>query len=221
MELIKRKSNIEVIGEVPWGTHFCLFYETKNDLIDVLVPYFKAGLENNEYCMWITSEPLNHNEAVNLLEKHMPDFDNYRKKKQIEIIPHDQWYKINNEFDSQRVLDGWTSKLEYALQMGFDGLRLTGNTFWLEDEDWNSFYEYEQEINKVIGNYNMLAICSYSLSKCGPTEILDVVHSHQFALFRRKKQWEMFKSMEQLKAEKKINNLKKNIALYLNQVLME
>ena len=58
-----RHSGIDVIGSVPWGTHFCQFYQTKQDLVDILVPYFKAGLENNEFCMWITSEPLEVAEA--------------------------------------------------------------------------------------------------------------------------------------------------------------
>jgi hypothetical protein len=60
----KRNSGIALIGEVPWGTHFCQFYQTRKDLIDILVPYFKAGLENNEFCMWVTSEPLNVDEFV-------------------------------------------------------------------------------------------------------------------------------------------------------------
>ncbi len=46
-----RKTAIGVVGNVPWGTHFCQFYKTKEDLIDILVPYFKAGLENNEFCI--------------------------------------------------------------------------------------------------------------------------------------------------------------------------
>ena len=37
-----RKTGISVVGDVPWGTHFCYFYETKQDLLDTLVPYFKA-----------------------------------------------------------------------------------------------------------------------------------------------------------------------------------
>jgi len=45
-----RNSGIEVIGNVPWGTHFCQFYQTKQDLIETLVPYFKTGLEKNEGC---------------------------------------------------------------------------------------------------------------------------------------------------------------------------
>lgn len=53
-----RKTGIDILGDVPWGTHFCLFYKTKEDLCDILVPYFKAGLENNEFCMWVCWEYL-------------------------------------------------------------------------------------------------------------------------------------------------------------------
>ena len=39
----KRKSGIALVGDLPWGTHFCQFYRTRKDLLDILVPYFKAG----------------------------------------------------------------------------------------------------------------------------------------------------------------------------------
>ena len=53
-----RKSGIDVIGDMPWGTHFCLFYETKEDLLDTLISYCKAGLESEEFCLWVVAEPL-------------------------------------------------------------------------------------------------------------------------------------------------------------------
>ena len=53
-----RTSGIGAVGELPWGSHFCQFYHTREDLLDTLVPYFKAGLENNEFCLWVVSEPL-------------------------------------------------------------------------------------------------------------------------------------------------------------------
>ena len=65
-----RKSGITILGDVPWGTHFCQFYKTKKDLLDILVPYFTAGLENNEFCMWVTSEPLNIKEAEKALRNY-------------------------------------------------------------------------------------------------------------------------------------------------------
>ena len=37
-----RKSGLDFVGDIAWGTHMCQFYKTKQDLIDVLVPYFVA-----------------------------------------------------------------------------------------------------------------------------------------------------------------------------------
>ncbi|MCK4786057.1 MAG: MEDS domain-containing protein [Desulfobacteraceae bacterium] len=56
------KMGSDFIGDVPWGTHMCQFYRTKDDLTDILVPYLKVGLENNEFCMWITGELLDEKE---------------------------------------------------------------------------------------------------------------------------------------------------------------
>lgn len=50
-----RRSGIDITGDVPWRTLFYQFYQTKKDLLDILVPYFEARLENNEFCMWVTS----------------------------------------------------------------------------------------------------------------------------------------------------------------------
>ena len=43
MESDMRRSGIDVVGKVPWGTHFCQFYETSQDLVETLVPYFERA----------------------------------------------------------------------------------------------------------------------------------------------------------------------------------
>ena len=58
MEHSNRPSGIAAVGDVPWGTHFCQFYRTESDLADTLVPYFEAGLRNDESCLWITGDRL-------------------------------------------------------------------------------------------------------------------------------------------------------------------
>lgn len=203
MEKSLRNSGIDIIGEVPWGTHFCQFYQTKQDLIDILVPYFKAGLENNEFCMWVTSKPLGVEEAKRALRKAIPEIDVYLEKGQIEIIPYTYWYVKDGIFDSQKVLNGWIEKLNQALDNGYEGLRLTGNTFWLEKKDWNSFVDYEKEIDSIIGNYSMIALCTYCLDRCSATEIIDVVINHQFALVIKEDKWTQFESSRRKKEEEK------------------
>jgi MEDS: MEthanogen/methylotroph, DcmR Sensory domain len=72
-----RKSGIDIIGDVPWGAHLCQFYQTKEDLVDILVPYIKIGLENNEFCLCITSLPLEVEGAKEALRGAVPDIDAY------------------------------------------------------------------------------------------------------------------------------------------------
>lgn len=184
-----RKTGIDVLGEMPWGTHVCLFYQTKKDLIDILVPYFKAGLESNEFCMWVSCEPVRGQEAKEALRKAVPDFDEYLKRGQIEIVPHTEWYLKEGTFDLQRVLKAWIDKLNQALTKGYAGIRVTGNMAWLEKKDWRDFIDYEKEVNDTIRRYRMIVICSYCIDKCETSEIIDVACNHQFVLVRREGKW--------------------------------
>ena len=177
-----RQLGLDVLSEVPWGTHLCQFYETKEDLIDALVPYFKAGLENNEFCMWVTAEPLRVDDAKASLGQVVENFYDCVAKGQVEVLDYRHWYTKSRQFDANEVLQGWVAKLDQALQRGFDGLRLAGNAFWLEKRDWDNFAAYEAVVDNVIGKYRMLAICSYYLGKCGPRELIDVVRNHEFSL---------------------------------------
>ena len=72
-----RKTGISVVGDMPWGTHLCHFYETKQDLLDILIPYFKAGLEHNEFCVWVICAPLSAEEARNSLRHAVPGADRH------------------------------------------------------------------------------------------------------------------------------------------------
>src|SRR5512135_1117299 len=74
-----RATGIEAVGPAPWGTHFCQFYGSPADLVEILVPYFKAGLEQDESCMWITSPPLGVREARAALARAVPDLDSYER----------------------------------------------------------------------------------------------------------------------------------------------
>ncbi len=205
-----RRSGIDIIGDVPWGTHICQFYDTKEDLTDILVPYFRVGLENNEFCLWVTSQPLEVEDAKEALRKSVPDVDVYLEKGQIEIISYTDWFITEGVFDSEKVLNGWLEKLNYASDSGYDGVRLSGNTFWLEKEDWNRFVEYKRQTDNVIGNYRMIALCTYSLHRHNTANVIDLVLNHQFALIKREGKWEHLESSRLKEAEKTAIQATKN-----------
>ena len=194
MENNPRDSGIDIVGDIFWGKHFCQFYHTKEDLIEVLVPYFMAGLKNNEYCLWVTSEPLNTEEVKKSLKSKLKNLDEFIRNGQIEIIDYRQWYTKSGKFDSEQVLNSFIEKEKQAIKKGFDGIRLSGNTFLLEKSDWDELADYEAAVNSVIGNHRMLAICTYCLDNCTSTEIIDVVNNHQYALIKQERQWKLMDS---------------------------
>lgn len=196
-----RKSGIELLGNVPWGTHLCQFYKTADDLVDILVPYFKAGLEGNEYCMWVTSEPLTVEMAGEAMRRAVAGFDRMVAEGRMEILPHTEWYLKDGYFDIDRVFAGWIERLEEAQGRGLAGLRTSGNTAWLEETDWEDFREYEETLDRIIGDYNLMAVCTYSLDMCGASEVIDVVANHRYALIQREGEWSLIESAERKKAE--------------------
>ena len=72
-----RQTGIGVVGDVPWGTHFFLFHETKEDLIDACIPYFQAGLESRELCMWGIADLLTEEEVRYCLKHAIPGFEDH------------------------------------------------------------------------------------------------------------------------------------------------
>src|SRR5258706_10754032 len=89
-----RQTGISVVGDAPWGTHFCHFYETKQDLLDTLVPYFKAGLESKEFCLWVVSDTaqITVEEAKRALAQAVPDLEQHISDENIEILNKHDWY---------------------------------------------------------------------------------------------------------------------------------
>lgn len=188
----KRNSGITLVGDLPWGTHFCQFYKTKKDLFDMLVPYFKAGLESNEKCIWVTSDFLTETDAKNAMAKSVPGFNAYLSKGQMEIFPYTDWYLKGGSFDLKRTLSMWMDKHDRSLAEGYSGLRVSGNPYWIDNKkDWDDFAAYEAEINSVIGGTKLLVLCTYSLKKCGVAEILDVCKNHEFALAVNQGSWQV------------------------------
>jgi signal transduction histidine kinase len=206
-ELALVPSGIPAVGDIPWGSHFCNFYETAEDLADSLVPFFKAGLENNEQCLWVTSEPFGREDAKAALRNAVPRLEEYLQEGRIGILSFDEWYTRSGKTEAAAVLQGWVDYKEQALARGRSGLRLTGNTFWLEKKDWKDFSAYEERVNQTFRQHQIVALCSYCLKRCEPVGILDVVRNHQFAVARREGAWEVLESASLTLAKESLRQL--------------
>src|SRR6266403_1566721 len=205
-----RNATVDVVGDVAaWGAHFCLFYETKQDLLDTLISYCKSGLEREEYCLWIVAEPLTIEEARAALKNAVPDLDRCFADSRLEIVAARDWFLPGGVFDGKRLTASWYEKLASLSARGYPGMRITGDTTWLSKKEWTHFCDYEDGLNEVIGNQRLAVLCTYPLAACGAPQILDVVRTHQFVLARRHGNWDVVETaaLKRAKAElKQVND---------------
>jgi DNA-binding CsgD family transcriptional regulator len=187
-----RDTGLEAVGEVPWGTHFSVFYETRKDLLDIVVPFFKAGLQANEFCLWIVanSELFTINEAKAALQKAVPDLDRLLKIGNIEIVPYYKWFLNGRAVSVRKAITRFRQRVSEAAQRGFSGTRLTGSPAWMRNNlRARSFRDFEQKFDGQLTREQMIAACTFPLRLSGAEDILNAARTHQFAVTVRKGAW--------------------------------
>jgi DNA-binding CsgD family transcriptional regulator len=210
-----RQSGIRLIGALPWGAHICAFYETKQDLLDTAASYFQAGLESNEFCVWAVSEPVTVDEAKEFLLRNLKDFDRHLDEGRFEILPGHDWYLSGGEVDLKRITKGWNEKLEQARSNGQEGMRVSGNAFWMASHHWKEFCEYEHELDSSLAGQNMLVLCTYSLRGARAIDLMDVARAHQVTIARRGGEWEFLETPELKQANQELRRLRHSIDILI------
>jgi len=182
----KRESGISLIGDLPWGSHFCQFYQTQEDLLETLAPYVRAGLEHNEFCVWVTGSLVDAEKANEALRKAVPRFEEYAQQGQVEIIPCDRWRAGDGEPGSPVV-----ARLDKAVSKGFDGLRLAYSVLPEERHGREA-----RDTADALCRYNAIAVFAYRRDKFDAIGLMEVVKNHRFALVKNAGRWEVIESSE-------------------------
>ncbi len=198
-----RKSGIDVLGDIPWGSHLCQFFETEEDLSQLVIPYFKAGIENNEFCLWIMFDRKQVDHAIKMLKALDPDLIKNLEKKSIEIVDYMTLYFRDGHFDGKEVCDDVNKRQQNALTAGYDGMRMHANDTWLVCENWDVFVKYERDMQTLVHDQQIILLCTYDLSGLNATTLLDMAHLHDTIIAKRKGNWEIFEKPEikKVKAE--------------------
>ncbi len=197
--MAKRMASARVRGlaDIRQGTHLCQFYRNRKDLLDVLVPFFREGLESREFCLWITSDPLGRLAARRALREAVPGLDALLAAGQVKLVDHGDWYRRNGSLDAAQLARAFISEIELALEAGFGGVRIAANFSWLDRKDWSGLTQLEEGADRFVSGRPVRVICSYPLNRCGAVEVLDVVRSHHSVIVREDGQWRLVKSSGQ------------------------
>ena len=189
MNTALRRTGISVFGDMPWGWHVCMFYQSKDDLFDTVGPYFKAGLESKEFCLWFPTAPPTIDEARLGLSLRIPDLERHLAAGNMEILRGEAWFLDGDRFDVERLARAWDDKLRGALAKGYDGMRASGNPFSLHSKYWHHICDHERQLNDILAGKPMMALCAYPMAMSSAADVLEVAQAHQFAVARQRGEW--------------------------------
>jgi hypothetical protein len=185
------------IKQIPYAMHACHFYPDRQSLVEALVPYFLAGLRSNERCIWIAADPLPADQALRELEAAAGgEVREALARDALRIIDSNRWYTETGGFKGDQVVARWLEEEQRALAEGYAGLRVTGNTSFLQAQDWEMFMEYERTVSSGLYGRRIVALCSYSLQQCNAHKATQVMHSHGCTFDRPDANWQVVAARE-------------------------
>ena len=185
--------------DISLGTHFCQLYQTKEELIELIGPYFRAGLENFEFCIWVLPQSLEAAEAKVALKKIIPEFQSYLKEGQIEILSGTAWQEEKEKEDTkkgkkfsdpQKDLNFVAGKLNKALEKGYKGLRIAEDSLRGKKENWNTFISYQEFLGSFVRKQPIISLFTSLLEDFDAFELLEFTSRAQFTLVKKAGKWE-------------------------------
>lgn len=205
--MLPKVTGIGSMIDIPWGTHFCYFYETKQDLLDALVPFFLAGLENDEFCLWVVYKPITEADALEAMRAAAPDLDRYLAENRFAILVHPDLETPEQDNSLSYLYE----QLESVLARGLEGMRLAGSPMCLQKMSGDCFREFEWRLGQAAAKNRLIALCHFPVADSTATEILDAARSHRFVLARREGEWKIIETAESRRAHAEIARLNEQL----------
>ncbi|MBN2091370.1 PAS domain S-box protein [candidate division KSB1 bacterium] len=210
----------EFVKRIPPGMHLCVFYQNQADLVEILLPYYQEGIKKHELCIWIAAEPLNPSDTQTIFLKKWPESTNFLKNGQLVIISHQDWYLKEKKFNGNKVTELMLEKLNFALESGYHGLRISGNAAWLKPDNWDDFIRFEENINQKITNSPVIALCAYPLDNYRISEMLEVFSQHQATLLKRSSTWKLIEGVGYRRILEKLSRLSSVVEAMVDGVII-
>jgi PAS domain S-box-containing protein len=185
------RSGIPPLGDVQPGTHLCHFYETADDFLRTVVPYLAAGLEGNELCMWLYTEPVSESQARAAMHQGVAGLDRYVEGGLMLFESAADWLLTDGTLNQPYFTSAWEALIAGTKQRGLAGLRIAGCVACLPGLRWADISRYEHDLNESLAGKPMIALCGYPLATTEAAGVLDVARTHQYALAKRAGEWEV------------------------------
>jgi hypothetical protein len=159
--------------------HACALFRDDEEEQEVLVPYFREGLDNGERVLVILDPDEREARRQSLMDEGI-DVEQLEDTRQLELLTWGQAYLRGGRFDQDAMLELLGSTVEETAKMGFSRTRIAGHMEWaltgmpgVED-----LISYEARVNEVLARMRQPAVCAYRLERFDGRTLIDAMRMH-------------------------------------------
>jgi signal transduction histidine kinase len=171
-------------------------YEDATELTELLVTYFKEGIEGGEYCLWISPNELAAEGAKSKLKKAGVDVEHSLTSSQLEILP------ANTAPEDFTLLASAVKELaekgyRKVLSGGFSGFRMNFDF----KNNVNSLKPYLETCGKTLetvgfeNNKSLTLLCTLPLEELSGRALLELMEENS-VFAKRKGKWKRLRNLE-------------------------
>ncbi|MBI1977413.1 MAG: MEDS domain-containing protein [Candidatus Omnitrophica bacterium] len=161
-------SNFDSLYDVSSGKHFYQFYKSSDDFLHVMIPFFQAGLEKNDACLWLISQENSLDFCRSTAEAMIPQHVTAILSGQFQILSAEEWYLTEGTFDESKAIANALQHLEKIKALGFRRFRIAGDEACVPRKDWSLVEAYERKVAPWIKSQPIVALCAYPILSCTP-----------------------------------------------------
>ncbi|MGQ0750163.1 MAG: MEDS domain-containing protein [Betaproteobacteria bacterium] len=178
-EIVRAPCRLDTLIDPEWGAHRCQFYRSADDLLEFLGPFFTRGLQQGEYCLWLSADEgisAALQTALAGVLRERPDCASA-----IEFGLRDEWYLdgAGELRTAAALIASWKQKVQQALDDGYRGLRCAADARGIDRRLWKDIAEYECVVDSALQGLNIKAVCAYPLLDCKPGQLDELRGCHQ------------------------------------------
>lgn len=162
--------------------HICAFFHSKEEQNEVLMPFFKEGIDRGEKVFHIV-DSRERSEHLCACAQHGIDVAKTEPEGQLEVRVWEDAYLRDGYFDGDRMVRIF-EELISASRQKYPMTRIMGNMEWALESlpGVTDIVEYEAKLNYVVPKYPDPVICVYDLNKHSGSVVMDILRTHPMVI---------------------------------------
>ncbi|MGB9928051.1 MAG: ATP-binding protein [Methanosarcina sp.] len=181
--------------ETPESSQLSALYNNDEELIELLLNYFKQGIDQGEYCLLITPNNIQVEEVKNQLKQAEIDVEHYLDSSQLEIASPELISKDPELFEL-RVKEFVEERCKKTISGKFSGFRTNFNFKDLQMplDIYLEILRKFKEKNFFEEKKNFRLLCTLPLKELSGSQLLELIEEGFY--IKRKGKWEYFRNLE-------------------------